>query len=191
MSDSSGIDQSLVKALGHPLRVRIVKILWERVSSPNEMAKDLDEPLGNVSYHVKVLHDAGCIEEIRNEPRRGAVEHYYKATLDSSLQLKGWQTVPPALRQSLAAASLDTLISQGAAALEAETFERRDGSSISCQPLSVDDLGWKEIGKIIKDLDDRIGSVAKKSRRRLGKRGGISVVAFAGAFEAADTKKAP
>ena len=76
----SGVDQRLVKALAHPLRVEILTILNERMASPNELSKELDEGLSQVSYHVKVLKDFECIEMVKTEPRRGAVEHYYRAT---------------------------------------------------------------------------------------------------------------
>jgi DNA-binding transcriptional ArsR family regulator len=183
MSENGGIDQRLVKALGHPVRRKILQILGERVASPNEMSRHLDQPLGTVSYHVKVLRESNCIEEVRNEPRRGAVEHYYKASPHSSLGAMSWENVPPALRQSLTTASLDTLIPQVVAALEAKTFEHRDDSSVAWQPLSVDEPGWKEIVEILRDVDARLKAVDKKSRRRLKEQDGISVVAVVGAFE--------
>lgn len=34
-------------------------------------------PLANVSYHLATLAQAGVIQEVRQEPRRGAVEHFY------------------------------------------------------------------------------------------------------------------
>ena len=50
------------------------------MASPNELSKELEEGLSQVSYHVKVLKDFECIEMVKTEPRRGAVEHYYRAT---------------------------------------------------------------------------------------------------------------
>jgi hypothetical protein len=34
-------------------------------------------PLGNVSYHVRQLHDVGVLRLVKKTPRRGAIEHYY------------------------------------------------------------------------------------------------------------------
>jgi DNA-binding transcriptional ArsR family regulator len=183
MSELEGIDPRLMHALSHPLRVRILSILGERVASPLEMAAELDEPLGNVSYHVTVLRDSDCIDEVRNEPRRGAVEHYFKANPRSSLGSISWDTLPPVVRQSLAAASFDTLVPQVVDALRAETFRHRDKSSFYWQPLSLDEPGWKEIAEIIEDVDARIKAVAKKSRRRLKAQDGFSVIAVVGALE--------
>lgn len=46
--------------------------------SPVQLAKLLDEGLSQVSYHMNVLRDTGCVKLVRTEPRRGAVEHFYK-----------------------------------------------------------------------------------------------------------------
>jgi DNA-binding transcriptional ArsR family regulator len=67
------------RLLAHPLRARLWTAFSNSDYSPNELAKELDEPLGNVSYHVKVLLDAGVIELVATQPRRGAIEHYYRA----------------------------------------------------------------------------------------------------------------
>src|SRR5215212_8131241 len=91
---ASGVDQKLVKALAHPLRVEILAILNERMASPNELSKELDEGLSQVSYHVKVLKDFECIELVKTEPRRGAVEHYYRATARSFLTDRDWRALP-------------------------------------------------------------------------------------------------
>src|SRR4051812_14868171 len=72
-------DPRVIKALSHPLRVQILGLLDGEVRSPKELADELNEPLGNVSYHVRTLADLGLIELVKKVPRRGAIEHYYKA----------------------------------------------------------------------------------------------------------------
>ena len=94
-SKSKGkIEQRLFKALSHPLRFQALIILSERVASPNELAKELNEGLSQVSYHVKVLKDCECIELVKTEPRRGAVEHYYRATSRAFLSDDEWARLP-------------------------------------------------------------------------------------------------
>lgn len=69
----------VAKALAHPLRRTILMQLADDGDgvSPSEMSKELNESLTNVSYHVRMLHDFEMITQVRTEPRRGAVEHYY------------------------------------------------------------------------------------------------------------------
>lgn len=66
-------------ALDHPLRVRILTTLAGRTASPSELAEEWSVSLGVASYHFKRLHKAGLLRLVRKVPRRGAVEHYYKA----------------------------------------------------------------------------------------------------------------
>lgn len=77
------MQQKIAKAgrlFGHPLRVR----LWLTISegdklSPRMMADETGMPLGNVSYHVRELLQAGAIKLVAKKPRRGAIEHFYSA----------------------------------------------------------------------------------------------------------------
>ena len=66
----------------HPLRVRILERVaakpTERVS-PKQLANELDEPLPNLSYHVRMLAEEGWLSKAGTTPRRGAVEHHYRA----------------------------------------------------------------------------------------------------------------
>jgi DNA-binding transcriptional ArsR family regulator len=75
------VEQDLAaKAMAHPLRTTLLReLLVGGVASPNELSKRLGEPLTNVSYHVRMLLDLGVIELVETEPRRGALEHYYRA----------------------------------------------------------------------------------------------------------------
>lgn len=71
------------RALSHPLRIEILRALAidgvEKLS-PRELHEDLEQPLGNVSYHVRTLNGLGLIRLVDKQPRRGAIEHYYALT---------------------------------------------------------------------------------------------------------------
>lgn len=64
---------------GHPIRVRAL-VLLEFETSPRDIALALGEPLGVVSYHVRMLRDYGLATETRTEPKRGALAHFYRRT---------------------------------------------------------------------------------------------------------------
>src|SRR5215213_7721310 len=80
----------IAKALAHPLRARILQRLGERVASPNDLAAELGAPLGVVSYHVRKLRDYDCLELVRTEPRRGALQHFYRATAWPTRDAQQW-----------------------------------------------------------------------------------------------------
>ena len=69
----------VAKALSHPLRAQILGILEERRASPRELSEELGAPLGNVSYHVRALLHLKLIKLVKKTPRRGAIEHHYRA----------------------------------------------------------------------------------------------------------------
>ena len=71
------IDQELVKALSHPIRVEILETLQGRVASSSELSREMDESLGVISYHAKTLLKCGYIELVHAEPRRGTVENFF------------------------------------------------------------------------------------------------------------------
>lgn len=85
----SPIDQELVKALSHPIRVEILEALQGRVASPTELSKDLDESLKVISYHAKTLVRCGCLELVDSNPRRGAIEQFFGVVARSSTGQQG------------------------------------------------------------------------------------------------------
>ena len=105
----------IAKALAHPLRARILQRLGERVASPGDLAVELGAPLGVVSYHVRMLRDYDCVELVRTEPRRGALQHFYKATARPNLDEGQWRTLPSGLRRELTGETISELVTDLAA----------------------------------------------------------------------------
>jgi DNA-binding transcriptional ArsR family regulator len=101
------IDQKLVRALAHPVRIQILEILTERVASPNMLAVELDTGLSHVAYHTRALDRCGCLELVETAQRRGATEHFYRALEDTTfswmplhLDEQAWREVTGILREA-------------------------------------------------------------------------------------------
>src|ERR1700760_3511421 len=105
----------IAKALAHPLRARILQRLGERVLSPGDLAAELNAPLGVVSYHVRMLRDYDCVELVRTEPRRGALQHFYKATARPNLGDEQWRSLPTSLRGELLGETIQAIVTDLAA----------------------------------------------------------------------------
>lgn len=73
------LDPRLAKALSNDVRARALELLAEGAKSPKLIAAELELDLRSVAYHVRVLKKLGCIELVETLPRRGAVEHVYRA----------------------------------------------------------------------------------------------------------------
>jgi DNA-binding transcriptional ArsR family regulator len=84
----------LKAACGHPLRLEILASYMDDgdgtwgILSPNDLAGLLEQPLGNVAYHVRILHDAKILRLSSTEQRRGALEHYYRLDRDRLRELR-------------------------------------------------------------------------------------------------------
>src|SRR6186997_364523 len=116
----------IAKALAHPLRARILQRLGERVASPGDLALELGAPLGVVSYHVRMLRDYDCVELVRTEPVRGALQHFYKATARPNLDEGQWRTLPAQLRRELAGETIQSLVDDLASASDAASLDDPD-----------------------------------------------------------------
>jgi DNA-binding transcriptional ArsR family regulator len=166
---ASAVDSRLAKALAHPLRVQLLAQLNEGVASPNELAKKLGEPLTNVSYHVRMLHDLGCIELVDTEPRRGALEHYYRAVMRPFFSDRDWKRLPQNARNSISDAVLQLVWDDAAAAIKDGSFEDRDDHHLSRTVLPVDEQGWQELHELLAETLDRAMDIQAESASRASK----------------------
>jgi len=171
-----GITQQLAKALAHPLRVRILTSLHKGISSPNQLSQELGEPLGNVSYHVKTLLEYDCVELVKTEPRRGAVEHFYRATERAFFSDSDWAKIPASARKGISGVILETIGTEATEALVAGSIDARTDSHVSHTPLVVDEQGWKEIVAMLAETLDRAIAIQEEAASRLadGKEEGLS-----------------
>jgi DNA-binding transcriptional ArsR family regulator len=190
-----GVNQDLVKSLAHELRAEILAILNERMASPNELAKELDEGLSQVSYHVKVLKDYNVIRLVKTEPRRGAVEHYYRATSRAYLTDRDWHELPKTAREAMSADLFQMILDDVVASLEDEVFDEREDRHMSWTPMMVDEEGWKEINGILDTALKQVLKAQSASVKRLArsKEDGINMSVSMIGYEVPDAaaKKAP
>jgi DNA-binding transcriptional ArsR family regulator len=170
-----GITQQLAKALAHPLRVRILTELNRGISSPNQLAQELDEPLGNVSYHVKTLLEYDCVELVKTEPRRGAVEHFYRATERAFFSDSDWAKIPASARKGIEGVILEAIGQDATAAMIEGTIDARTDSHISRTPLVLDDAGWSELSKLLGETLEQAMKIGEESAGRLAGGGADSI----------------
>jgi DNA-binding transcriptional ArsR family regulator len=162
-----GITQQLAKALAHPLRVRILTSLQKGISSPNQLAQELGEPLGNVSYHVKTLLEYDCVELVKTEPRRGAVEHFYRATERAFFSDADWAKIPASARKGISGVALEMIGKDVTEAMIAGTIDARTDSHISETSLLLDEKGWKELSDLLAGTLNRAIEIQGEAAGRL------------------------
>ncbi|MEV7617733.1 winged helix-turn-helix domain-containing protein [Streptomyces sp. NPDC089799] len=65
------------KALGHPVRHRMVNVLRQRPATLRQLADVLGMSKGTVGYHVRVLREAGLVRLAETRRVRGGTEQYF------------------------------------------------------------------------------------------------------------------
>jgi DNA-binding transcriptional ArsR family regulator len=71
-------DPAQFKALGHPLRHRLLTALRQRPATLAQLAAALGSTKGTIGYHVSVLEAAGLLRIASTRQVRGGTERYYE-----------------------------------------------------------------------------------------------------------------
>jgi hypothetical protein len=188
------VDRRLLKGLDHVLRQHILLAAVQGTVSPKELSKLLGEGLSQVSYHVKVLHK-DCdelIELVGTEPRRGAVEHYYRASAKTLLPSKAWRQVKKGLRAVIGAGLASDLFNDLGEALEAGKLQGSH-DHIARIPLVLDTEGQRKVGAIAERATKEVEDEQRAASERMAKANGdgdraipytFGMLAFDAAWEA-------
>jgi DNA-binding transcriptional ArsR family regulator len=160
------VDARIVKALGHPLRVRILQVVDEGVASPRQIADALDEPLGNVSYHVRILRENDALELVDTRPVRGAVEHFYRGTMRPFIDDELWGRLSLATRRQMFGQRLEEIVAHVTDASAEHGFDRVE-THVSWTPVNLDEQGWREAARLLVDVMDKLAAIEAESLERL------------------------
>ena len=159
-------DPRYVKAMSHPLRVRILALLDERPASPVELSGWLGSTLGTTAYHVRTLERLGLIELMAESRVRGAVEHHYRARERPSVSDEAWAAAPAIAKQAAVSASLETIDAYTHAASAAGGFDH-DDAHLSRSALHLDDRGFKDISSACLQILAQVDRIEESARERI------------------------
>src|SRR3954470_11934245 len=163
--DSGELDEALLRAISHPLRHRLLGMLDGRTASPNMLARELDLPLGRVSYHIRLLADLGAIELVRTEPRRGALEHFYRAVTTVWFSEADWQKLPRSARRGILGQNLQHIFGNVTAAADSGGFDQQ-ASVVLRAPLELDEEGLNELSGLLRDSIERAREINVRAAER-------------------------
>ncbi len=185
-------------ALSKEERVRIFAVFCERIASPKEIAGELNEGLSQVSYHVSVLRECRLIVLDHKIPRRGAVEHFYRAAVPTLIPPDAWDNLSPAMRKTITMSILQEFFEDASASIEAGVFDSPPGE-LNSTPLILDALGVEELGQLARDFLESVLELQANASKRLPKGNGkptdattatVFLASFLSARSPKDGKKA-
>jgi DNA-binding transcriptional ArsR family regulator len=156
------VDHRVVKALGHPTRVRVLRILDRRdMASPVQLSDELSIPLGTMGYHVRRLEALGMIELAGTQQRRGAIEHFYRTADQEGEAVERVQTAV----RSRTWDELDAAMQQVEAAARRGAFDAAD-AQLHQRVVRLDSTGRSALAQAFAELVDRVEQIQAECAAR-------------------------
>ena len=161
-------DPRYVKALSHPLRVRILAMLQERTASPSQLSEWLGATLGTTAYHVRSLHQLGLIELADETRVRGAIEHHYRAGKRPMVSEAAWEQAPPIAKQAAVGSALQTIGEYASKSAAEGGFDRAE-AHLSRTSLKLDAKGWDQLNKAALKFVEQVEKIDAAAKDRAQK----------------------
>lgn len=163
--------------IDHPLRFEILTSLSLRPASANELAAQLDAPVGKVRYQLDRLRKAGLAELKETRQRRGVSEQVYfvrakPLTDDEFSRLSEMQ------RERMVAGIVKGVLGDVLKGMQGKAFSSRDDFVIARTPIPLDEKGWRDAAKIHREALTKLIEVREESRARFDTEGGPTSEAF-------------
>lgn len=188
----------MAKVFADPLRIKILAELNSREMSPKQFFDEFGGgSLSRVSRAFDVLAEYGWLSQMRTETggrRRGAVEHFYRATGPAMFDEASWPDVPDALKNVFTWRAFLTLADRVKEATLAGTIDARDDRHFSWSPFRLDLQGWKNVIARIDALFYFLFEEQERANARMAETGEepIPMTVALAAFESPkDTEKQP
>lgn len=159
-------DPALAKAFAHPLRIEILGLLDNRVASPVQLAAELGSPLSLTSYHVRQLKHLGLVRLVKRRQARGAVVHYYTATVKPRIPDKTWSAIPSFVKRALVGGRIAQAGAEAAAAAERGGFDG-EGVHISRTRLRLSQRGWEAVSRELENTERRLYAIRDAEQEAL------------------------
>jgi DNA-binding transcriptional ArsR family regulator len=151
-----------LRALAHPVRLRILSLLTGAEMTAAEIARELSMTHANASYHLRHLHSADIIEVAGQERIHGGVAKRYRYDLERDLSRPDVPPPPgakPTRDHRLVYAALASELQR-----RATLMRRRVTNHLTDAELWVDPASWTEIRDRISDASDALHRAAKPPR---------------------------
>jgi hypothetical protein len=188
----------VAKLMADELRIKIVLELNMREMSPKEFFEEFGGgSLPRVSRAFDLLFEYGWLHLVRTETggkRRGAVEHFYRATQPAVFYNDIWSPLPKSMKEMISGGIFEELVARVRAAMEAGTIDAREDRHLSWIPLRLDEQGWGNVLTRIDGIFHWLFEGQQDANLRMAKSGEkpIPMTVALAAFESpTDTEKQP
>ncbi len=183
--------ENRIKAMSHPLRAAILNILGDRTASPAEMARELNEELSNVSYHVKQLVEFECAELVKTRPVRGALEHFYRATERHLIDTDEWENIDPVMAEDILCETQQKMLDDFVASMRANLIGSDNNLHLTRTPMVLDAEGLQEALEVHERTRQELLEIESRAASRMveTEEQGITISSTQGCFKTATPRR--
>jgi predicted ArsR family transcriptional regulator len=163
------VSSVLATAVSHPTRLHALVFLSERpAGTAREIAEHIGLPTNNVSHHIKVLMDLGCVEIASIDQAHGGrvAQHLYRATQKAYLDEEAWDQLKSSEKLSFVATLMRLISEDFVQATLHGTLYDPDNNHLSRSPMNVDDEGWEEVIAILDEAVEELFKVQEEVASR-------------------------
>lgn len=122
--------------------------------------------MSQVSYHVKVLRDFDMVHMVKTEPRRGAVEHYYRANTRVFIPVWVMKLMPKSAQRHMFSDVLADVEQDVGTSLETGTFDKRPDWVVGRDPRILDGVAREDAEGLVAEFYERYEQLEVDSDRR-------------------------
>lgn len=188
----------VAKLMADELRIKIVAELNMREMSPKGFHEEFGGgSISRVSRAFDLLAEFGWLFQTRTETggkRRGAVEHFYRATQAAVFYNEIWSPLPQSMKEMISGGIFEELSERVREAMEAGTIDARGDRHFSWMPLLLDEQGWRNVLERVDAIFHWLFAEQEEANLRMAESGEkpIPMTVALAAFESPkDTKKRP
>ncbi|MEU3405992.1 winged helix-turn-helix domain-containing protein [Streptomyces sp. NPDC006670] len=156
----------VLRALAHPLRLRMLSLLWPGPLSAAELSRELDVSHALASQHLRRLDAVGLVELAEERTRRGGRERRYRAVRGTPLSDQHGGT--PLLAETMAHALRERA---------GRRLEGAEGVTVDAE-LWVDPQTWQDVRSRLAELAVELHEAARPARTPGTVPLGVSLMAF-------------
>lgn len=198
MIDRTSFFPMLSRVCANPLDLQIVDELNRRELSPKRLHALMDDlTLPGSDRRLQKLAKQGWAREVRRETggrRRGAIEHFYRATGPALIDNESWAEIPDAIKVTLTSRTFEQLREKVKEAVDVGTFDARTDRHLTWSLLRLDQIGWERVVQVVDSLFETLFDEEGSAKQRMRESGEKPILATVGlaAFESPeDSVKAP
>jgi DNA-binding transcriptional ArsR family regulator len=165
------------EVLHHPWRTRILEVLNERDMSVSQFVDEgligdldgqpRDRAISALAYHFRALREAGAIEIVEQNPRRGSTELVCRACARAYVPDEDWSRLPLHKRRAISRVMLDSFIARAESAAHQGTLDSRTDRHIAWLAMEVDEQGWTELAALLNGVLETVTAIHRESKQRL------------------------